>query len=188
MLEVILKQKNMSIYQCAKLSGIPYTTLSEVVRGKTRLEKCSAEVVYKLSKVLDISMEALISDSVEVRSDFEIFKSNICHRAKDDGDFDFIISVLESDDIRRYWLKKWYPEAFYLLAMIDYLSRENDVPMCNKYDDIRSQSLKSPLYPKDVVMAAKLSPALDRRAECRRTAIPEFIRFNIVESEVRNVY
>ena len=188
MLKEILKQKNMSIYQCAKLSGIPYTTLSEVVRGTTRLEKCSAEVVYKLSRVLGISMETLIYDSVEVRSDFEIFKSNICHRVKDDGDIDFVISVLESDDIRRYWSKKWYPEAFYLLAMIDYLSRENDIPICNKYDDIRSQSLKSPLYPKDVVMAAKLSPALDRRSECRKAAIAEFLRFNIIESEVRNVY
>ena len=117
MLEEILKQKNMSIYKCAKLSGIPYTTLSEVIRGKTRLEKCSAEVVYKLSRVLDISMEELIADTVEVRSDFEIFKSNVCHKAKDNGDLDFIISVLETDDIRRYWSKKWYPEAFYLLAI-----------------------------------------------------------------------
>ena len=188
MLKTLLDQKNMSIYQCAKESGIPYTTLSEVIRGKTRLEKCSAEVVYKLSRVLGISMEDLIADSVEVRSDFEIFKSNVCHRVKDNGDFDFIISVLEADDIRRYWLKKWYPEAFYLLAMIDYLSRENGVPTCNKYDDIRSQSLKSPLYPKDVLMAAKLSAALDIREECRKRAIPEFMRFNIVESEARNVY
>ena len=188
MLDTLLKQRNMSIYQCAKLSGIPYTTLSEIVRGKTRLEKCSAEIVYKLSKLLDISMEDMIADSIEVRSDFEIFKSNVCHKAKDNGDFDFIISVLESDDIRRYWSKKWYPEAFYLLAMIDYLSRENEVPLCNKYDDIRSQSLKTPLYPKDILMAAKLSPTPDRREECRKRAIPEFIRFNIVESEVRNVY
>lgn len=188
MLKSILKQKNMSIYQCAKLSGIPYTTLSEVIRGKTRLEKCTAEVVYKLSKILDISMEDLISDSVEVRCDFEIFKSNICHRVKDEGDLDFIISVLESDDIHRYWSKKWYPEAFYLLAMIDYLSRENNVPLCNKYDDIRSGSLKSTLYPKDVLMAAKLSSKLDRREECKREAIPEFMRFNIVEGGIRNVY
>ena len=188
MLDAILKQKKMSIYKCAKLSGIPYTTLSEVVRKKTQLKRCSAEIVYKLSLVLDIPMEALVSDSIELRSDFEIFKSNVCHKAKNDGDLDFIISVLESDDIRRYWLKKWYPEAFYLLAMVDYLCRENSIPTCTGYDDIRSQSLKSPLYPKDVAMAARLSPRLDRRAECRKRAIPEFIRFNIVESEVRNVY
>ena len=188
MLEAILKQKNMSIYQCAKQGGIPYTTLSELVRGKTRPEKCSAEVVYKLSKVLGISMEALIEDSVEIRSDFEIFKSNICHKVKDSCDLDFIIAVLEVDDIRRYWSKKWYPEAFYLLAMLDYLSRENGIPTCNRYDDIRSQSLKLPLYPKDVLMTAKLSPGLDKREECLRTAIPEFLRFNIVESEIRNVH
>jgi plasmid maintenance system antidote protein VapI len=188
MLEAILKEKNMSIYQCAKLCDIPYTTLSEVVRGKTRIEKCSAEIVYKLSKVLDTPMETLISNGIELRSDFEIFKSNICHKAKDIGDLDFILSVLETDDIRRYWSKKWYPEAFYLLAMIDYLSRENNIPLCNKYDDIRSKSLKTTLYPKDVVMAAKLSPALDRRKEYKKAAIPEFMRFNIVESEIRNVY
>lgn len=188
MLSELLKRKNMSIYQCAKLSGIPYTTLSEVVRGKTRLEKCSAEIVYKLSRALDISMESLVADKIEVRLDFEIFKSNICHRLKDAGDLDFIISLLESDDIRRYWSKKWYPEAFYLLAMLDYLSRENGIPTCNKYDDIRSQSLKSALYPRDVLMAARLCRELDRRKECLKTAIPEFLRFNIVESEVRNVY
>lgn len=188
MLDAILKEKNMSIYKCAKLSGIPYTTLSEVVRGKTRLEKCSVEVVYKLSLALNISIEELIADSVEVHCDFEIFKSNICHKAKECGDLDFIISLLESDDIRRYWSKKWYPEAFYLLAMLDYLSRENGIPVCNKYDDIRSQSLKKPLYPRDVIMAARLSPKLDRREECKRAAIPEFVRFNIIEGEVRNVY
>ena len=65
MLEAILKEKKMTIYQCAKLSGIPYTTLSEVVRGKTRLEKCSAETVYKLSKVLNVTMEELMVDSIE---------------------------------------------------------------------------------------------------------------------------
>ena len=77
------------MYQCAKLSRIPYTTLSEVVRGKTRLEKCSAETVYKLSKVLNVTMEELMVDSIEPRADFEIFKSNICHLVKDNDELDF---------------------------------------------------------------------------------------------------
>lgn len=188
MLERLLAERKMSIYQCSKLSGIPYTTLSEVVRGKTSIGKCSAEVVYKLAKILNVSMEELMRDSVEVRSDFEIFKSNVCHRVKDTDDIDFIVTVLRTDDIRRYWDKKWYPEAFYLLAMVDYLSRINEIPLCTKYNDIRSQSLKKPLYPRDVVMAAKLHPSMDIREQCRREAIPEFLRFNIVESEIRNVY
>jgi transcriptional regulator with XRE-family HTH domain len=188
MLNDLLKQKNITMYQCAKLSGIPYTTLSEVIRSKTRIEKCSAETVYRLSKILDVSMEELIHDSIESRPDFEIFKSNVCHLVKDSDDFDFIISTLQNDEIDRYWAKKWYPEAFYLLAMVDYLSRINDIPLCTKYDVIRTHSLKKPLYPRDIEMSARLSHKLDVRDQSRREAIPEFIRFNIVENEVRNVY
>ena len=188
MLRKILKEKNMSIYRCASLSGIPYKTLSEVIRGKTKIEKCSAETVYRLALVLGVSMEELISDAVEIRADFEIFKSNVCHLVKSECELDFIVNVLRKNDIRRYWNKKWYPEAFYLLAMIDYLSRINEIPLCTDYNDIRSHSLKYTLYPKDVVMASKLHPSLDVKEQCMRDAIPEFLRFNIVESDIRNVY
>ena len=37
-------------------------------------------------------------------------------------------------------------------------------------------------------MAAKLHPTLDVRKQCVKEAIPEFLRFNIIEREVRNVY
>lgn len=188
MLETILKKKNMTIYQCAKLSRIPYTTLSEMVRGKTRLEKCSAETVYKLSKILNISMEELMLDSIEPRVDFEIFKSNVCHFVKDNDELDFIVMTIQEDEINRYWDKKWYPEAFYLLAMVDYLSRINGIPLCTKYDEIRTHSLKEPLYPKDVRLVAKLHKDFDVRKKCKQEAIPEFLRFNIIESEIRNVY
>ncbi len=188
MLERMLRENNMSMYQCAKISGIPYTTLSELVRGKTRIEKCSAETVYRLSRTLNVSMEDLIHDSIENRLDFEIFKSNICHMVKDNDEIDFIINTLQNDDIRRYWNKKWYAEAFYLLAMVDYLSRINELPLCTKYEDIRARSLKAPLYPRDVILASKLHPSLDVREQCKKEAIPEFLRFNIIEGEIRNVY
>lgn len=188
MLDEILKQKNISIYQLSKKSGIPYTTISELVRGKTRIEKCSAETIYHLSRVLGVSMESLISDSIENRLDFEIFKSNVCHRVKDSDEIDFVVSNLQSDDIRRYWNKKWYAEAFYLLAMVDYLSRLNEIPLCTRYTDIRSQSLKAPLYPRDVLLASRLHPELNLKEQSRKESIPEFLRFNIIESEIKNVY
>ncbi len=188
MLEAILKERNLTMYQCAKLSGIPYTTLSEVVRGKTKIEKCSAETVYRLSKILNVSMEDLIHSTPRERSDFEIFKSNICHRVKDSDEIDFIVTELQADNVSKYWSRGWYPEAFYLLAMLDYLSCLNDIPLCTKYDAIRTRSLKEPLYPRDVMMAVKLHSDLDIRERCRKEAIPEFMRFNIIESEIRNVY
>ena len=75
---------------------------------------------------------------MEKRCSFELFKSNVCHRLKEQGDIDFLIETLKEDMIRQYYDKKWYPESFYLLAMVDYISRENNVPICNDYDDLRS--------------------------------------------------
>jgi len=188
MLEARLRDKHLSVYQCAKQSGIPYTTMLELVRGKTRLEKCSAETVYKLSRVLDVTMEALIEDSTEPRLQFETFKGNVCHRVKDRGDLPFIVETLQKDEITRFWNKQWYPEAFYLLATLDYLSRVNDIPLCGKYDPIRTKKLQEALYPRDVELARKLAPELDIREKILGQAIPEFMRFNIVEREIRDVF
>ena len=75
--------------------------------------------------------------------DFEIYKSNICHLVKDKGDIDFIIDILKENQIRTYWERQWYRESFYLLAMVDYLSRENELPLCNDYEDIGTVSCRS---------------------------------------------
>lgn len=188
-LAMLLKEKNMSTYQCSKISGIPYTTLLELVREKTSIEKCSAETVYRLSAALNTTMDELyrMLRSSELRASFETFKSNVCHLVKEKGDIDFIIHTLQSDDIGRYWSCMWYPEAYYTLAMIDYLSRINQLPLCKNYDSIRSTSLKKTIFPRDIEMAASLDPSLDIKKQAIAESIPEFIRFNIVEKEIRNV-
>ena len=124
---------------------------------------------------------------IPLRCSFEIFKSNICHMVKDKDDMDFIIDVLRENEIRMYWDRKWYPESFYLLAMADYLCRENDLPVCQDYDDIRKHKLAEPVYPRNIMVAVKLNPALDQRKSSRDNAIPEFLKYNIVEGEVRNL-
>lgn len=60
-----MKQENLSRYELSKKSGIPYTTLTDLIQKRTRLEKSSAETVYKLSKVMGISMDELFLLSIE---------------------------------------------------------------------------------------------------------------------------
>lgn len=185
----LLEQKNMSIYKCAKDSKIPYTTMLEIAKGKRSIEKCSADIVYKLAKTLEISMEELIEKySIPYRVDFEAFKSNICHAVKRMGDVDFIIDILKSKSIEHYWELEWYPESFYLLAMVDYLSRLNNVPLCNRYDKMRTGKMVNIIYPRDAVLLKKIDQNSDIYERCKREAIPEFLKYNIIESEVRNVY
>ena len=59
MIEMLLKKQKMTKYRLAVEAGIPHATLNDICSGKTRLEKCSAETVYKLAKVLGVSMEML---------------------------------------------------------------------------------------------------------------------------------
>lgn len=118
---------------------------------------------------------------------FELFKSNVCHRVKDYGDIPFIIETLKSDEIRSYYNQKQYPQAFYLLAMVDYLSRENDLPLCNAYSNMRRQKLVEPIYPESVITLAKVMDDDSIIEESLDKAIPEFKNFNIAESDVRNI-
>ena len=184
----LLAQKNLTKYKLSKASGVAFTTVSEITTGKTKIKNCTGDTLYRLAKALDVTIEDLLASSMEYRQSFDTYKSNICHMVKNKGDIDFIIETLESDKIRSLYQKQWYPESLYLLAMIDYLSRENDLPFCSEYSDIRSVRLKEPIYPSGVIAVSALSRSDQPKKDSHAQAIPEFIRFNIVESEVRNVY
>ena len=123
----------------------------------------------------------------DYRSEFETFKSNICHHLKDMGDINFLMDVLGTDQISVLYEKRWYPESFYLLALVDYLSKENDIPLCSKYDDIRSMKLKKTIYPLDVLLTCEVLKSDEPKKRADNEAIPEFRKYNIIESEVRGV-
>lgn len=188
MLNTMLKARDMSVYKCSKISGIPYSTLLDIVNGKTKMANCSLDTIYKLAITLEIPFEKFAYNILEPRLDFETFKSNVCHFVKNDEQLQFVVNTLQSGDIERYWEKGWYAESFYLLAMIDYLSRMNNLPLCNRYDNIRSQKLKEVLFPQDVMLTCALNNNDDAKEKAIAMSIPEFLRFNIIETEVNNVW
>ena len=164
----LLIKMNMSRYRLAKESGI--------------------------SKTFHVSIESLIEEvlvnddnQTPQRLSFDVFKSHTCHLVKDKGDIQFLIDVLEKDEIREFYNKNWYPEAFYLLAMVDYLSRKNNIPLCTAYSDLRCQKLSEPIYPSGMLIYDEVMKK-NTKQECIQNAIPEFLKFNIIESEIRNVY
>ena len=60
----ILAQKGITKYRLAKQSGVPHATLNDICSGKTNICKCSAETLYRIARVLDVSMETLIKDEI----------------------------------------------------------------------------------------------------------------------------
>ena len=88
----ILSNIGMTKYRLAKLSGIPHATLSELCSGKTSIEKCSGETLYKIAKALNVSIESLLDDRMIIlakersyeyglptylQHDFDIYKEAI---------------------------------------------------------------------------------------------------------------
>lgn len=63
-IDSLLKKRNMTKYRLAVDAGIPHATLNDICSGKTKLEKCSAETVYKLAGALGVSMEMLIESGI----------------------------------------------------------------------------------------------------------------------------
>jgi len=184
----LIEQKNITKYRLSKSSGVPQTTIIDICSGKASIEKCSGDTLYKLAKALDVTMETLVEEKMEYRPNFEIFKSNVCHMVKDMGDMNFVIDTLETNKIRKLYEKRWYPECLYLLAMVDYLCRVNDLPLCKEYNDIRGARLSEIIYPASVITMSVFSNSEQPKRDSYADAIPEFLRFNIVEGEVRNVY
>lgn len=64
MIEKLLMKRGLTKYRLSVLSGVPHATLNDIFSGKTKLERCSAETVYKLAKALSVPMEMLTEDGI----------------------------------------------------------------------------------------------------------------------------
>ena len=63
MIKDILKDKNISVYKLAKESGVPYTTVNEIVLGKKNPKDCSVRTISSLANYLNVPEQALFDDS-----------------------------------------------------------------------------------------------------------------------------
>lgn len=64
LLEDLIARRKMTKYRLAVQAGIPHATLNDICSGKAKIEKCSAETVYKLAKALDVPMELLTESGI----------------------------------------------------------------------------------------------------------------------------
>lgn len=63
-IDELLIQRHMTRYRLAVEADVPHATLSDICSGKTKLEKCSSETVYKIARALDMSMEVLVESGI----------------------------------------------------------------------------------------------------------------------------
>lgn len=188
MLYDLLKQNNMSVHQCSKKAGIPYMTLLELVHGKTSLLRCNTSTAYRLAKALNISMEELIEPYTRWEIDtgsWDNYKSTLQHMLQDMGDKAFIRDAVKNKVPFYYYQQKKIKECLYLVSMTDYLCRINHIKPYAGFGPFRSLKLENTLYPTDILLLESLG--IMEKSEAEKHAIPEFLRHNIIEGDIRNV-
>ena len=50
----------MTLFRHTDTIKVPHATLNDLCSGKSRIEKCSAETLYRIAKTLNVSMESLV--------------------------------------------------------------------------------------------------------------------------------
>ena len=63
-LDELLQRRGMTKYRLAVDADVPHATLNDICSGKTKLERGSAETVYKLAKALGVSVELLVESAM----------------------------------------------------------------------------------------------------------------------------
>lgn len=173
-----LNENEISIYELSKKSGIPYSSLHNIAMGKQNINRCSVRHLKSISDALNMTLEQCYELCREYSAvEFELFKSNVCHDVKRRGDLGFIGYMLESDDIMINWENNRREQALYLLSMVDYLSNINDIPLVDKYNDIRKYKFEPPIKP------LSISVSDGDYSDC----LKEFMDHGIIEGDIRNV-
>lgn len=191
MLKQYLKNMGISIYKLSKESGVSYSTLHDIVSGKSDYKNVSIDIFNRLSYSLNVSMDELYSvfnvlNNYTYNDDFDLFKSNICQELKFLGDKSFIKKYLLSNDINKYILEYNYLYALYLVALIDYLSKKNSISLYKGFNDLRKMRLEKIYYPKSIVIEYEILKNNVLVFEYKN-AIEEFKKYNIIEKEIEKV-
>ena len=185
----LLERKNISQYRLAKMCSVPQTTISDICLNKSKINKCSAYTLFKIASSLKISVEDFFTKEIDNTpiKEFEVFKSSICHSYKKNNYESFIEEILLNNYINNFYDNKEYAKAFYLLAFVDYICDQNGLKRYKEFDKYRSLGLLEPIFPSGILLLDKVFKTNSYKRKALKEAIPQFKRFNIIESDLENV-
>lgn len=119
--------------------------------------------------------------------DYTTYTSELCHALKYMGDYNFVNNILAMVDIEKLLHSGRKKHALYTIAMIDYISKENNIPIKRELENYRKMKMETLSFSSGVEMYTKIVKNDDMKNRALSFAIKEFLTYNIVETSVRNV-
>lgn len=182
----LLQEKKVTGYALAKNTGIPYTTINDLINGRTIVQNISLKYALLIADYLRIGIRSLNRLTTASPIEFRYFRNNLLHKLKSEGAATIIEEIIKGKDIDYYYKNNSKEYAYYLLALIDYLCRMNNCPIYSKrYNDLRKEKLNKPFFVgSDLIHFDSIEEA---EKNLNIEVIPEFKNFNIIEENVFNV-
>lgn len=189
MLPIILLDKNMTLADLEKKSGVAHATLFDIYSGKTSFKKCSIETAIKIATALEMDVKELydkltykdLSDVI-ISRDFDLYRSNILHEYKS----------MRYDSFRKKYKKdpnvlfdnKEYDKSLYLVTLLDEICHNHNQKVDKEYNEIRQRKLDKLLVPSSIYI--KLSLNKVDVAVLLKNASKTFLKKNILEVDIFN--
>lgn len=141
-----------------------------------------------MDKLKDVQLQRIMNEDMQ----WDCYRSEVCHMLRFNGAADFIEKILLSNTVPHLWNRGAYPEALYLVALIDYLSDCYNAPLFEGFEYYRKQKLQKPIFPLGIVLEDKIRNTEENRKraieECSKDPCGKFfLKYNIIERSIDDV-
>ena len=147
----LMNARHMSRTDLSDLSGVPESTLRDILTGKAQLDRCEAATLYSIAEALDVSIEDILlsywdeleeanaPDTFAVHEEgtlmpFYLLVDATLSKLHKEGDLAVIRHIRANEWIEQFWDGGLYRAALFLLGLTDYLCRRNGVKPDSKFD------------------------------------------------------
>ena len=200
----LMNKKCMTRADLSMMSGVPDSTLRDILSGKAQIDHCEAATIYGIADALGTSVEDILDhywDECLEDDDEEAWKQQPLHdghtlllfystvdklvqlrQAVEDAN---LASCFSSElFIDQFFTMGFYREAFFVLGLADYLNRKLGKKKDPRFDAYRGYCLDSPVYSLSTLEEYDDPAGLEQaKAYAETYAIPELAAFNIFMTE-----
>ena len=199
----LMNKKCMTRADLSMMSGVPDSTLRDILSGKAQIDHCEAATLYGIADALGTTVEDILNhywDECLEADDEEcerealhdghtllIFYSTVDKlvQLRQFADDSLLASSFNSETFIDYFFDNgFYREAFFLLGLTDYLNRKLGMKTDPRFDAYRVYRLDNPVYSLSTIEEYDDPKELENaKAYAETYAIPELAAFNIFMTE-----
>ena len=199
----LMNEHCMTRADLSMMSGVPDSTLRDILSGKAQIDHCAAATIYGIADALGTTVEDVLDHYWDecLGADDEECEREVLHdghtlllfystvdrvvQLRLFAEDSLLAASFNSETYIDYFFDNgFYREAFFLLGLTDYLNRKLGMKTDPRFDAYRVYRLDNPVYSLSTLEEYDDPEALkNAKAYAEAYAIPELAAFNIFMTE-----